>query len=154
DRPEPPGRLPPRRTGLEDQRRPCRSRVRRPRPGLPGLLAGRLVRDVRGADPRLAAPRQRPSRLRLAPRVRAPGRRGRHAMTAAADLEPGPRIAAAGIGVLTVTTVYADPDPDALVEVDAEPDRGCDIWDMRALAAAAGAESAQWLSNTPRWRYR
>jgi uncharacterized protein YcbX len=75
-------------------------------------------------------------------------------MTTAAGLQPGTRIAAAGIGILTVTTVYADPDPDALVEVDVEPDRGCDIWEMPALATAAGAQSAQWLSNTPRWRYR
>jgi hypothetical protein len=75
-------------------------------------------------------------------------------MTAAAGLELGTRIAAEGIGLLTVTTVYADPAPDALVEVDVEPDRGCDIWDMPALAAAAGAQSAQWLSNTPQWLYR
>jgi hypothetical protein len=74
-------------------------------------------------------------------------------MTAVAEVQPGTYINAKGIGGLTVVKVFYDETED-LYEVDVEPDRGCDIWDMDVLARSVGAQWAMWLSNTPRWLYR
>lgn len=74
-------------------------------------------------------------------------------MSNPADLQIGQYINAKGIGALTVIRVFYNESED-FYEVDVEPDRDCDIWDMDALARATGAQDAQWLSNTPRWLYR
>jgi hypothetical protein len=71
----------------------------------------------------------------------------------AAALKVGDVIPTSNLGDLTVTEVFLD---EQGVMVDVQPGPKADVHDMRALAAATGAQEACWLRGLrhPDLRYR
>jgi hypothetical protein len=71
----------------------------------------------------------------------------------ARQLQPGDHIHGEGVNWLKVISVLGSVFDSSLynedyTEVDVAPQLGADIWDAGVLAAATGADSAQWLSGT------